>query len=175
MFWLNDIREKIKADNPGIAVTDLTRKAGEMWKEVKDRSVWEAKAVKAKEAYDKAMKEYAAAGGGKAKASPKEKESPKEKKAAKPSGKPSKTPPKMSTSGKSPMKMSDFKSKEYISTDEESSHESEEEEKSKKKKSATKPANKTAAKKTKKKESSEDEEEIDSTPASSEVSDGDSD
>lgn len=170
MFWLNDIRDKIKADNPGISVTELTKKAGEMWKDVKDRSVWDAKAAKAKETYEKAMKEYTASGGSKTKSSPKE--SPKEKKEKK-ATKPSKTPPKVSSSGKSPMKIGDFKSKEYISTDEESSHESEEE-KTKKKKTSSKPANKTAAKKSKKKESSE-EEEIDSTPASSEVSDDNSD
>ena len=58
MLWLNDSREQIKADNPGISVTDLLKKGGEMWKKVDDRSVWEAKAKEAKEVYDKAMKEY---------------------------------------------------------------------------------------------------------------------
>ena len=51
---------QIKAENPGIAVTDLTCMAGEMWKTVTDRCVWEAKAAKAKEAYEKSMKEYKA-------------------------------------------------------------------------------------------------------------------
>ncbi|CAL1275121.1 unnamed protein product [Larinioides sclopetarius] len=33
------MREKIKKDNPGISITEITKKAGEMWKEVSDRTV----------------------------------------------------------------------------------------------------------------------------------------
>merc|ERR1711911_240517 len=108
-------REKIKSDNPGISVVDLTRKAGEMWKNVTDRSVWENRAKEAKEAYEKAMKDYKASGGGGAsKASPKEKSA---KSGAKASAKSTKAPTKSPT--KSPS--GDFKSKEYISTDDDSS------------------------------------------------------
>jgi structure-specific recognition protein 1 len=32
MLWLQDIRSTIKADNPGISVTDVSKKAGAMWK-----------------------------------------------------------------------------------------------------------------------------------------------
>lgn len=32
MLWLNASREKIKADHPGISITDLSKKAGEIWK-----------------------------------------------------------------------------------------------------------------------------------------------
>lgn len=39
MIWLNESREKIKADNPGIKVTEIAKKGGEMWKELKDKSV----------------------------------------------------------------------------------------------------------------------------------------
>lgn len=39
MIWLNSAREKIKADNPGIAVTEIAKKGGEMWRELKDKSV----------------------------------------------------------------------------------------------------------------------------------------
>ena len=39
MIWLNSSREKIKADNPGIGVTDIAKKGGEMWKELKDKTV----------------------------------------------------------------------------------------------------------------------------------------
>lgn len=38
-LFLGDMREKIKKDNPGISITDITRKAGEMWKEVSDKTV----------------------------------------------------------------------------------------------------------------------------------------
>lgn len=41
MLWLNDAREKIKEENPGIGVTDIAKKGGEMWRELKsdDKSV----------------------------------------------------------------------------------------------------------------------------------------
>ena len=38
-LWLNENRPRIKEEFPGISVTELTKKAGEMWKEVGDKSV----------------------------------------------------------------------------------------------------------------------------------------
>lgn len=38
-LWLNDSRETIKKDNPGITITELSKKAGELWKEIGDKSV----------------------------------------------------------------------------------------------------------------------------------------
>ncbi|XP_046646508.1 FACT complex subunit Ssrp1-like isoform X2 [Daphnia pulicaria] len=173
MLWLNDSREQIKKDNPGISVTDLMKKGGEMWQKVEDRSIWEAKAKVAKEAYDKAMKEYTASGGGSAVASSSSKSKDKEEKAAKSSKSssksstktPTKTPTKAAktTPVKSP---GDFKSKEYISTDEESSSASE----GAKKKS--KGSSKKTDKKKVEKEESEDEE-MESEPESSDVADSD--
>lgn len=32
MLWLNASRERIKAENPGISVTEISKKAGEMWR-----------------------------------------------------------------------------------------------------------------------------------------------
>lgn len=32
MLWLNGNRERIKSENPGISVTEISKKAGEMWK-----------------------------------------------------------------------------------------------------------------------------------------------
>lgn len=32
MLWLNANRERIKSDHPGISITDLSKKAGELWK-----------------------------------------------------------------------------------------------------------------------------------------------
>lgn len=40
MLWLNDTREQIKQDNPGIKVTEIAKKGGEMWREMKDKSVF---------------------------------------------------------------------------------------------------------------------------------------
>lgn len=39
MIWLNENREKIKTDNPGISFTDIAKKAGEIWKEMTDKKV----------------------------------------------------------------------------------------------------------------------------------------
>jgi hypothetical protein len=39
MLYLNANRDKIKSDNPGIAVTDIAKKGGEMWRDLKDKSV----------------------------------------------------------------------------------------------------------------------------------------
>lgn len=34
MLWLNANRERIKSENPGISVTEISKKAGEMWKQI---------------------------------------------------------------------------------------------------------------------------------------------
>ncbi|KAH9525411.1 hypothetical protein Btru_001385 [Bulinus truncatus] len=57
-IWLNEHREQIKEENPGISITDLSKRAGEMWKEVTDKSEWDEKAKEAKAEYQKAMEEY---------------------------------------------------------------------------------------------------------------------
>lgn len=37
MLWLNEIRPTIK--KPGMGVAEVAKKAGELWKELKDKSV----------------------------------------------------------------------------------------------------------------------------------------
>ncbi|XP_064200091.1 FACT complex subunit SSRP1a isoform X2 [Anguilla rostrata] len=72
MLWLNSSREHIKAEHPGISVTEISKKAGEMWKQLsKDKKEfcvpwqeWEQKAEEAKRHYEEAMKEYRESGGG---------------------------------------------------------------------------------------------------------------
>lgn len=39
MLWLNSAREQIKADNPGLKVTEIAKKGGEIWRGMKDKSV----------------------------------------------------------------------------------------------------------------------------------------
>uniref|UniRef100_A0A8C9TJK3 FACT complex subunit SSRP1 n=1 Tax=Scleropages formosus TaxID=113540 RepID=A0A8C9TJK3_SCLFO len=34
MLWLNSSRERIKSENPGISITEISKKAGEMWKQL---------------------------------------------------------------------------------------------------------------------------------------------
>ncbi|KAG5310174.1 SSRP1 protein, partial [Acromyrmex insinuator] len=169
MLWLSSARDSIKADNPGLSITDIAKKGGEMWRELKDKSEWEAKAAKAKKDYMASMKEYQTSGGGKEKT--KEKKIENKKKETK------KDSPSKQMSG------SGFKSKEYISEDDSSSDESKksakeksdnesEEEKDKKKKTKrpTEDTGKKTSKKTKRDQSDESDEEepIQSTPSSSE-------
>lgn len=46
MLWLNANREKIKSDHPGISITDLSKKAGELWKAMskEKKEVWDRRA-----------------------------------------------------------------------------------------------------------------------------------
>lgn len=39
MLWLNDIRSEIKKDNPGISITELSKKAGVLWRALDDKTV----------------------------------------------------------------------------------------------------------------------------------------
>lgn len=195
MLWLNNTRDSIKAENPKLAVTEIAKKGGEMWRELKDKSEWEAKAAKAKKEYDALMKEYKASGGGKTKETKDTKEKKTERK---------KKETKKETKKDSPSKQmtgSSFKSKEYISDDDSSSDESKkslkkgsddeseeekdkkksakkrsdnesEDEKDRKKKTEKRPAEDTKkAKKMKREQSDESDEEepVESTPSSSDA------
>lgn len=64
-LWLNESREKLKKDYPGLSLVELTKKAGEIWREkIGDKSKWENLAKEAKKRYEKEMAEYNASGGG---------------------------------------------------------------------------------------------------------------
>lgn len=63
MLWLNSARDGIKRENPGIKVTEVAKRGGELWRAMKDKSEWEAKAAKAKEDYEEAVREFEANGG----------------------------------------------------------------------------------------------------------------
>lgn len=39
MLWLNSARESIKRENPGIKVTEVAKRGGELWRGMKDKSV----------------------------------------------------------------------------------------------------------------------------------------
>lgn len=146
MLWLNNSRERIKSENPGISITEISKKAGEMWRQLgkEEKEEWEAKAGEAKRQYDKAKKEYKESGGGASASPKKEKKKPGKKEERK----------RKSGGGDKEREKSgndSFKSKEFIETSEESSSESDHKSKSKRKK-----------------ESEEEEEEAASTPPSSE-------
>ena len=38
-LWLNENRDRIREENPGITITEVSKIAGELWKEVEDRTV----------------------------------------------------------------------------------------------------------------------------------------
>lgn len=63
LMWLNSARQKIKADFPGLKVTEVAKKGGEMWRGMEDKSEWEAMAAKAKEQYTKDLESFNANGG----------------------------------------------------------------------------------------------------------------
>lgn len=63
MLWLNETRESIKKEAPGMKVTEIAKRGGELWRAMKDKSEWEAKAARMKDEYTKAVKEYEANGG----------------------------------------------------------------------------------------------------------------
>jgi len=65
MIWLNDHREQIKKENPGIKVTEIAKRGGELWRALKDKSEWDQKAAEAKDRYTKLIKEFEANGGSK--------------------------------------------------------------------------------------------------------------
>jgi len=110
MLWLNDTREQIKKDNPGISITEIAKKGGELWRELKDKSKWEEKAGKDKERYLKEMEEYKEKGGGASDEEGGDSKSVSKKKKESPIKKPS------NAGGGA-----GYKSKEYISDDESSS------------------------------------------------------
>lgn len=116
MVWLNEKREEIKKDNPGIKVTEIAKKGGEMWREMKDKSIWEEKAAKDKERYTNEMKNYKPSGDASSSSSKRKKESSSPKKV---------TNTTMGGSG--------FKSKEYISEEDSSDSNSDKKKKKKRK------------------------------------------
>ncbi|XP_030307226.1 FACT complex subunit SSRP1 [Calypte anna] len=131
MLWLNASRERIKSDHPGISITDLSKKAGELWKAMskEKKEEWDRKAEDARRDYEKAMKEYS--GGSRSESSRGERSKKKKKKQEKQvRGRGErKVPPRPAASSKSPAKSGSesFKSKEFVSSDESSSAESKKE------------------------------------------------
>lgn len=65
MLWLNETRESIKKEHPGIKVTEVAKRGGELWRALKDKTEWENKAAKRKDEYTKAIRAFEANGGGK--------------------------------------------------------------------------------------------------------------
>ena len=60
IFFTNDMREKVKADNPDAKTTDLTKIMSPMWKALtpEEKKPYEDKAKADKERYEKEMENY---------------------------------------------------------------------------------------------------------------------
>ncbi|XP_052366122.1 FACT complex subunit SSRP1a isoform X2 [Oncorhynchus keta] len=155
MLWLNSSRERIKSENPGISITEISKKAGEMWKQIgkEDKEEWDGKAEEAKKTYEKAMKEYRESGGGSS--------TPAKKESKKKAGGKKEDKKRKSGEGEKEKEQGgndSFKSREFISSEESSS----DSERKKAKKAKGKPQSRD-------KESEEEEEEAMTTPPNSEV------
>ncbi|XP_031557344.1 FACT complex subunit SSRP1-like isoform X2 [Actinia tenebrosa] len=154
MLWLNDTRQQIKDENPGISVTEVSKVAGEKWKVLTDKSKWEKLAAVEKEKYQEKMKNYKKElleGGGAS--SSKKKDTPTKAK---------KGSPRKSIEGQK------FKSAEFV---ESSGDSSDSDDDRKKKKSKAKPKKKT--KKDESEEESMDEEKSEEEEMSDVGSDSD--
>lgn len=118
MLWLSENRKGILDAQPGIKVTEIAKKGGELWRDLKDKSEWEEKASKAKEEYNQAMKKYKDSGAAD-EFKQKKKQAEKERKAA---DKKAKAPPSKKTKNTSAGSSSGkFTSKEYVEDDDSSS------------------------------------------------------
>merc|ERR1712083_312250 len=115
-LWLNsEGRDKIKEENPSFGVTEVSKKAGEMWAKIDSdtKERFEKKAKVAKEKYEEEYKEWFEGGGEDAlKAQKKEKKA--EKKAS--GSSPKKSPKKKSGASSNAMSGKGFKSAEYSSS-----------------------------------------------------------
>jgi hypothetical protein len=60
LFFSRDKRAEVVGANPGLKVTDVARKLGEMWKSMteEEKAPWQEIASKDKERYAKEMAEY---------------------------------------------------------------------------------------------------------------------
>uniref|UniRef100_A0A8D3BC77 FACT complex subunit SSRP1 n=1 Tax=Scophthalmus maximus TaxID=52904 RepID=A0A8D3BC77_SCOMX len=119
MLWLNSSRERIKSENPGISITEISKKAGEMWRQLgkDEKEEWDTKAGEAKRQYDIAKKEYKESGGSQHKES-KKSAGKKDEKKRKPAGG---DKDKERGGGGGGGANDSFKSREFIPTSESSS------------------------------------------------------
>lgn len=169
MLWMNDMRDTIKKDNPGIAFTDIAKKGGELWKNIssKEKAEYEDKAKKAKDDYTVALKAYQESGGGADDDSSDDGDEKSSKTKTSSSEKSSKPKPakkkESSVAAVSPFKV---KSKEFIESDESSSDSDDDKKKSSSKRKKSDSEEDSKAKTKKKKEKSESEEEEEEKPAS---------
>jgi len=143
-LWMNENREKVKTEHPGLSLPEFAKKAGELWRELSDKSEWNKKAEEDKKRYEAALAKWRTEEGGEALEKAAKKAKTKAKKEASGGGgstSSSKSPTKKATSKKAessaPPTLSGgsgggFKSKEFIESDSSSDDEKKEKKKSSK-------------------------------------------
>ncbi|CAK9301896.1 unnamed protein product [Gordionus sp. m RMFG-2023] len=57
-IWLQENRERLKQENPGASITEISKFGGEGWRNTKDRSKWEQLSSLAKDEYNIIMRNY---------------------------------------------------------------------------------------------------------------------
>lgn len=63
MIFLSHQREQIKRDNPGMKITEIAKRGGELWRALEDKSQYHQEAAEAKDRYTILMKEFEVNGG----------------------------------------------------------------------------------------------------------------
>ena len=67
LLWFHKNKEKILLDHPGVNFGQLTKIGPKLWKEVLDKSEWEAKAIEDLRRYESEMVKWRAEGRGRLK------------------------------------------------------------------------------------------------------------
>merc|ERR1739844_63368 len=121
-LWMNHNREQIKKDYPGLSMTDMTKKAGELWRDLQDKTEWNNKAEEDKKRYEREFTKWKSEGGEEALKAAK-KQAKKEKRASegKTTAKSAKPKPDIAKTLSSAGTGTSYKSKEYIESSEDSS------------------------------------------------------
>lgn len=57
-IFLKEHRQQISSENSNMKVSQVTKKAGEMWRSLPDKSKWEKQAAKMKDQYEIDVKEF---------------------------------------------------------------------------------------------------------------------
>jgi len=116
-LWMNHNREQIKKDHPGLSMTDMTKKAGEIWRDLADKTEWNSKAEEDKKRYERELAKWKSEGGDEALKAAK-KQAKKEKRAAEGKGPSKSSKPKSSATVEKTLSSAgtgtSYKSKEYI-------------------------------------------------------------
>lgn len=58
MIWLNEHREQIKKEDPNLTMCGVSKRGGELWRTIKDKTEWINKSVTHRQRYKVLMKKF---------------------------------------------------------------------------------------------------------------------